>query len=362
MGRAFSSITSDVSDYYGKVLSNSDDLQTNACTTGGDMPRHVKQALSNVHDEVLAKYYGCGLTIPTTLKGQRVLDLGSGSGRDCYAIAQMVGEDGFVLGVDMTDEQLEVATRTEQWHADKFGYERKNTEFKKGYIERLDELGLEDNSFDIVVSNCVINLSPDKDAVLREVYRVLKPGGELYFSDVYADKRVSQELRDHKVLWGECVSGALYWNDFIAMSKKHGFLDPRLVEDSVITINNPTLQPLVDHIGFYSATYRLWKLPELEHDCEDYGQAVIYKGTIAEMPKTFLLDAHHRIDAGRIFPVCGNTYNMLAQTRLAPHFEFIGDFSTHYGQFPCGAQPDTPTPFASASAAAAGKAGPSSCC
>jgi SAM-dependent methyltransferase len=276
MGRAFSSITSDVSDYYGKVLSNSDDLQTNACTTGGDMPRHVKQALSNVHDEVLAKYYGCGLTIPTTLKGQRVLDLGSGSGRDCYAIAQMVGEDGFVLGVDMTDEQLEVATRTEQWHADKFGYERKNTEFKKGYIERLDELGLEDNSFDIVVSNCVINLSPDKDAVLREVYRVLKPGGELYFSDVYADKRVSQELRDHKVLWGECVSGALYWNDFIAMSKKHGFLDPRLVEDSVITINNPTLQPLVDHIGFYSATYRLWKLPELEHDCEDYGQAVIY--------------------------------------------------------------------------------------
>jgi len=330
------------------------------------MPTYIKRALGNVHDEVLAKYYGCGLTIPTTLEGQRVLDLGSGSGRDCYVISQLVGPDGFVLGVDMTDEQLDVAQRHEQWHAETFGYERKNTEFKKGYIEKLDELGLEDNSFDVVVSNCVINLSPDKDAVLREIFRVLKPGGELYFSDVYADKRVPQELRENKVLWGECVSGALYWNDFLAMSRKHGFKDPRLVEDSVITINNPQLEPLVDHIGFYSATYRLWKLDDLEHDCEDYGQAVIYKGTIPEMPKSFMLDDHHTMDKGRIFPVCGNTYNMLAQTRLAPHFDLIGDFSTHYGQFPCGSPPaGTPVPFSSASASASGKAGPSAssgCC
>jgi arsenite methyltransferase len=92
----------------------------------------------------------------------------------------------------MTDEQLEVANRNIEHHTSAFGFSQPNTEFKKGYIERLDELDLADNSFDVIVSNCVINLSPDKDAVLREAYRVLKPGGELYFSDVYSDRRVPQ--------------------------------------------------------------------------------------------------------------------------------------------------------------------------
>eukprot|EP00457_Paulinella_chromatophora_P004866 gb/GEZN01004879.1/.p1 GENE.gb/GEZN01004879.1/~~gb/GEZN01004879.1/.p1 ORF type:complete len:441 (+),score=36.33 gb/GEZN01004879.1/:98-1324(+) len=344
-----STTTSDVSEYYGKILSSSSDLQTNACTTSGSMPTHIKKALGNIHDEVIAKYYGCGLTIPTTLKGMKVLDLGSGSGRDCYAIAQLVGEDGYVLGVDMTDEQLAVANRHVQWHSKKFGYSKPNTEFKKGYIEKLDELGLQDNSFDIVISNCVINLSPDKDAVLREVYRVLKPGGELYFSDVYADRRVPLSLKKNKVLWGECISGALYWNDFLTLAKANGFKDPRLVEDSRITVNNPALESLVSHIGFYSATYRLWKLPGLlESDCEDYGQAVIYKGTISEMPHTFTLDDHHLIQQGRIYPVCGNTYNMLKHSRLCPHFEFLGDFSQHLGQFAgCGEVVRTPVPFRS---------------
>jgi arsenite methyltransferase len=273
----------DVQEYYGKVLSKSEDLKTNACcdAPGAGPPPHIKRALANVHDEVLAKYYGCGLTIPTTLEGKRVLDLGSGSGRDCYAVAQLVGPNGFVVGVDMTDEQLEVANRHVDYHAEKFGYDKPNTQFLKGFIEKLDELNLESDSFDIVMSNCVINLSPDKDAVLREVFRVLKPGGELYFSDVYADRRVPQQLRENKVLWGECISGALYWNDFVNLAKKHGFGDPRLVEDSVVTVNNKELEPIVAGINFFSATYRLWKLPGmLEPSCEDYGQAVVYKGTV----------------------------------------------------------------------------------
>jgi ubiquinone/menaquinone biosynthesis C-methylase UbiE len=324
------------------------------------MPAYVKKALANVHDEVLAKYYGCGLIIPTTLKGMRVLDLGSGSGRDCYVLSQLVGEDGSVLGVDMTDAQLEVANRHVQWHAEKFGYSKPNTEFRKGFIEKLGELGLEDSSFDIVVSNCVINLSPDKDSVLREVFRVLKPGGELYFSDVYSDRRIPQHLRENKVLWGECISGALYWNDFVNLGKKHGFDDPRLVGDSVITVNNAKLEPLVAAYKFFSATYRLFKLPGLlEPACEDYGQAVIYRGTIEEMPDTFVLDGHHRIEKGRVFPVCGNTYNMLKETRLAPHFEFIGTFSTHFGIFAdCG----TPLPFESATASGGDGGTSGGCC
>ncbi|MBA1330760.1 methyltransferase type 11, partial [Candidatus Endoriftia persephone str. Guaymas] len=185
-----------------------------------------------------------------------------------------------------------------------------------GHIEQLDMLGLEDESFDIIVSNCVINLSPDKEAVLREAYRLLKPGGELYFSDVYADRRVPQVLLEDPVLYGECLSGALYWNDFQNLAKKVGFADPRLVEDRPITIDNADIEQKIGHIGFWSATYRLFKLEGLEPACEDYGQAVVYKGGIEGSEESFLLDGHHLIQKSKMFLVCGNTYRMLNETRF----------------------------------------------
>lgn len=322
-----------VKDYYGKVLQKSNDLQTNACCTDDAMPGHLKPVIGKIHDEVLMKYYGCGLVAPEQLEGMRILDLGSGSGRDVYALSALVGESGEVVGVDMTDEQLEVARRHVDYHADVFGFAKPNVRFLKGYIEKLDELDLESGSFDIIVSNCVINLSPDKPAVLREAYRLLKPGGELYFSDVYSDRRIPESLVNDPVLYGECLSGALYWNDFENMAKAAGFADPRLVKDSPITINNSAQKEKTGPIRFFSATYRLFKLEGLEPACEDYGQAVIYKGSIANHEHRFVLDKHHDIATGKVFPVCGNTYRMLHDTRFGEHFEFIGKGETHYGIF-----------------------------
>jgi arsenite methyltransferase len=261
-----------------------------------------------------------------------VLDLGCGSGRDVYALAQLVGETGKVVGVDMTEEQLAVAERTGNTTTGLRLFPRQRG-IRLGYIERLDELGLRTASFDVVVSNCVVNLSPDKEAVLRQVHRLLKPGGELYFSDVYADRRVPSELRNDPVLYGECLGGALYWNDFLHLARRRGFADPRLVEDRPIAITDPALAARVGNTRFYSATYRLFKLDGLEPECEDYGQAVIYRGGIPTQEALFVLDKHHAIEAGRVFPVCGNTWRMLADTRFAPYFDFIGDFSRHYGLF-----------------------------
>lgn len=320
-----------VQDYYGKQLQGTVDLKTSACCDASSMPEWLKPLLSNVHDDVLMRYYGCGLVCPPKLEGCQILDLGSGSGRDVYLLAQMAGVNGHVIGVDMTIEQLAVAESTHAWHNERFGFD--NVSFREGYIERLHDLGLEDGRFDVIVSNCVINLSPDKDAVLSEAFRLLKTGGELYFSDIYADRRVPAELVADPLLYGECLSGALYWNDFLVMARKHGFTDPRLVEDRPLEITDPVLRARCGKINFFSATYRLFKLPTLEADCEDYGQAVIYQGTVPNCPDSFLLDKHHDIETGRVFPVCGNTWRMLKDTRFGEHFQFIGDFSKHYGIF-----------------------------
>ncbi|MDP5209076.1 methyltransferase domain-containing protein [Microbulbifer sp. 2205BS26-8] len=324
-----------VQDYYGRQLKGTSDLKTDACCDASAVPAWLKPLLANIHPDVLSRYYGCGLVCPPLLEGCRVLDLGCGSGRDVYLLSQLVGASGEVVGVDMTDEQLDIAQRYCAHHAETFGYS--NVAFLHGYIEQLADLDLSPGSFDVIVSNCVVNLSTDKGAVLRGLYRLLKEGGEFYFSDVYADRRVPATLRSDPELFGECLGGALYWNDFLTLAQDSGFRDSRLVESRPLAATNPALSERCGSVGFYSATYRLFKLAQLEKDCEDYGQAVIYRGTIATSPDKFTLDEHHIIEKGRVFPVCGNTWRMLAETRLAPHFDFIGDFSQHYGIFPgCG--------------------------
>jgi len=323
----------EVKAYYGQTLQSSADLQTSACCTATPPPEHLKSILGRLHPEVLSRYFGCGLIAPEALDGCQVLDLGCGAGRDAYCLSALVGERGGVTGIDMTPEQLTVARRHQQFHAEAFGHGRSNLRFIEGEIEYLDRLGLEAEQFDVLVSNCVLNLVPDKARVLREAWRVLKTGGELYFSDVYADRRVPAELAADPELYGECLAGALYWGDFLRLAKAAGFADPRLVEDRPIQLSSPRIAARIGHIRFFSATYRLFKLEGLESACEDYGQAVLYRGGIPHQPQLFSLDKHHRIERGKVFPVCGNTWRMLKESRFAAYFEFIGDFSSHYGLF-----------------------------
>lgn len=326
-------IHQEVQEYYGKELQVSKDLKTNACCTLTKPPKHILDALQLIAEEVQSKYYGCGLTLPSAVEGLKILDLGSGSGRDCFIAGKLVGEDGFVLGVDMTDEQLLVANKYVEHHREKFGYKISNVEFVKGNIEELDLLNLEKESFDLIISNCVVNLATNKKKVLQDAFDLLKPGGEMYFSDVYSDKRIPQELQENKVLWGECLSGALYWNDFLNIAKASGFTDPRAVENRPITIENEELEGLIGDIQFYSVTYRLMKIDGLESDCEDYGQAVAYKGGIPENEHSFTLDDHHYFPKGKLITVCGNTYKMLHDTRFNEYFDFYGTWDTHFGIF-----------------------------
>jgi len=343
------SITESVREYYGRVLQSSADLKTSACCLAETMPRHVAEVLKDVHPEVRERFYGCGSPIPPAIEGATVLDLGCGSGRDCYVLSKLVGPRGRVIGLDMTEEQLAVARRHREHHARTFGWS--NVEFTQGYIEDLAAAGIADASVDLVISNCVINLSPDKPRVFREIFRVLKPGGELYFSDVFADRRIPRELAADAVLLGECLGGALYVEDFRRLMAASGCRDARVVANTPLALNNAEVERKAGFIHFSSMTIRAFKL-ELEDRCEDFGQVATYLGSLPEAPHAFDFDDHHRFETGRPMLVCGNTADMVGRTRYARHFRVAGDKSVHHGLFDCG-------PGAGAGAGAAPKAG---CC
>lgn len=164
---------------------------------------------------------GCGnpVAIASLKTGETVLDLGSGAGFDAFLAVKKVGETGKVIGVDMTDEML----RRARENAKKGGFD--NVEFKKGDIENLP---LEDEEVDVIISNCVINLAPDKQKVFRETYRVLKSGGRLMVSDVVLTKPLPDELKNDEELLSGCVAGAILKKDYLKLLKKAGFSDIKI--------------------------------------------------------------------------------------------------------------------------------------
>eukprot|EP01060_Flectonema_neradi_P018243 TRINITY_DN25049_c0_g1_i1.p1 TRINITY_DN25049_c0_g1~~TRINITY_DN25049_c0_g1_i1.p1 ORF type:complete len:374 (+),score=58.20 TRINITY_DN25049_c0_g1_i1:49-1170(+) len=335
-----------VQEYYGKVLATNNDLKTTACTAFDKPHPIILECIKKVPEAVNEKFYGCGTPLPLGIKGLTILDLGSGSGRDAYIASDLVGQEGSVIGIDMTDEQLAVATAHSTDYCTKtLNYPTTNMTFKKGYIEYLDEAGIADSSVDLVISNCVQNLSPDKPRVISEAYRVLKNGGEFHFSDVYADRRLPEAVTKNEVLWGECIAGAMYIEDFIREAQKAGFDDPRVLAATEIVVQDPELREICGEAKFYSITYRLFKLPGmLETKCEDYGQFAVYKGTIPGHPNSFILDDHHKLETNKPFLVCGNTAAMLGEggvSWLSPHFTIQGNRDTHFGLFDCGPSPVT---------------------
>ena len=185
---------------------------------------------------------GCGnpVAIASLREGETVLDLGSGAGFDCFLAANQVGEKGRVIGVDMTPEMIEKARE----NARKGNYE--NVEFRLGEIENLS---IADNSADIVISNCVINLAPDKGKVFKEAYRALKPGGRLMVSDIVLLKELPDFIRNSIEAYIGCLSGAIMRDEYIGTIKKAGFQEVRIVDETPFPIesmaNDPTAQAII---------------------------------------------------------------------------------------------------------------------
>lgn len=218
---------------YGEIAMAGGSCCVSSSCCGNSSPIELSKSIGYTGDQILSfpdANMGLGCGNPTAFAeirpGDVVLDLGSGAGFDCFLAAEKVGSSGKVIGVDMTPEMLEKAKA----NTVKYGYS--NVEFRSGDIEALP---IEDKSVDIIISNCVINLAPDKEKVFREAFRVLKPGGKMYLSDMVLLAELPEDLKNNKDLLAGCVAGALLKEDYLRLLKEAGFSVEILSEDSEIS-------------------------------------------------------------------------------------------------------------------------------
>lgn len=303
------------------------------------------QYLKNIPAEVIERDYGCGDPSKYLRPGETVLDLGSGTGKICFIASQVVGAEGRVIGIDMTDDMLDVARRNAPLVAERIGYG--NVEFRKGRIqdlgldlERLDAelqrrpigdaasfLAAEDlahelrvkhplvvtESVDVVVSNCVLNLveAKAKRRLFEEIFRVLRRGGRAVISDIVCDEEVPEHLQNDPELWSGCISGALTEEGFLAAFSDAGFYGIRILK------RDPEPWRSVEGIEFRSVTIEAFK--GKQGPCFERNQAVVYKGPFKEV----LDDDNHRMERGRRYAVCDKTFNLYRKAPYAEFFEFI---------------------------------------
>lgn len=228
--------------YAERITNNASCCGPDACSCSENR-LYPEELLATLPEGETAVSYGCGdpITLASLQPGQTVLDLGSGAGLDCFFAAKKVGEAGRVIGVDMTPEMIERARSS----AKRLNFQ--NVEFRQGYLE---DLPVDSNSVDVIISNCVINLSPDKSKVFEEAFRVLKPGGKLAVSDIVTDGPLPQAIKQSLSAWAGCVAGAVDAKDYTGMMEAAGFtnisITPVLFDKATIDSALDDLKDMVE--------------------------------------------------------------------------------------------------------------------
>ena len=290
----------DVQDFYGSAAEQpKKDL---CCPT-----TYPTEDIDHIPQEVLDRFYGCGSPIISAQikNGESILDLGSGAGIDCFIASKKVGANGSVIGIDMTENMLKVANESKKTVINNLGYE--NVEFRKGFLE---EIPADSKSADLITSNCVINLSPNKRTVFLEIWRVLKDNGRLVVSDIISDYEPSDEIRTNKQLWGECLAGALTENQFMSYLEQTGFYG--------IEVLSKSHWKTIDKINFYSVTLRAFKYDKSK-SCVFKGHKAVYNGPY----KVIIDDEGHVFQRNQEVEVCTDTVTKLSLPPYQNNFTII---------------------------------------
>ena len=289
-----------VQEFYGQAAKTP---QAELCCPTKFNPEDV----AHIPQDVIDRFYGCGSPVSSAnpQPGEVYVDLGSGAGIDCFIAAKYVGPTGRIIGVDMTDQMLEVARANRPNVAQTLGYDV--VTFRKGYLE---EIPIDNKTADVVTSNCVINLSPDKPKVFAEIWRILKDHGRTVIADIVSGKEVPPRLKVNEQLWGECIVGALTEEQFLAMLEQAGFYG--------LSVLKKTYWKTIEGFDFFSVTVQGFKF-EKTVGCQFIGQRAIYRG-----PYKAVMD-----EEGHLFPrnvsiaVCTDTTSKLSNPPYAGLFIIV---------------------------------------
>ena len=290
----------DVQVFYGKAA---DKPQQDLCCPTS----YPTEDIAHIPQEVLDRFYGCGSPVLSAkiAESENILDLGSGAGIDCFIASKKVGPEGSVIGVDMTDNMLKVANESKKLVSSNLGYE--NVEFRKGFLE---EIPASNKSIDLVTSNCVINLSPDKRKVFSEIWRVLKDNGRLVVSDIVSDIEPTDDIKRDKQLWGECLAGAMTEDRFHSYLEQAGFY-------GVETLSKNQWKT-IENIKFYTITVRAYKF-EKSSSCNFQGHRAVYNGPY----KVIIDDEGHVFQRNQVVEVCTDTVNKLTKPPYLNSFTIL---------------------------------------
>lgn len=269
--------------------------------------KYDDSAVSHIPQDVIDRFYGCGSPMTTAgiQEGETVVDLGSGAGIDVFIAAKFVGKTGKAIGVDMTDRMLSIAHENRPKVAAALGYDV--VEFREGFLEKIP---VESKTVDLVTSNCVVNLSPDKPRVFEEIWRVLKDHGRTVISDIVSETEVPPHLKTNPRLWGECLAGALTQEGFLAGLERAGFYGLEVLKKSYWKD--------VEGTPFFSVTVRGFKF-EKTSGCVFKGHRAVYLGP----GKAFVDEEGHQFPRNEAYEVCTDTVAKLSHPPYKGFFAIL---------------------------------------